>query len=355
MDSVRRPNRRAAVAALRTVLALFQEERVPDEIVEAFRHYLGDAVEDYANVSVDDFLGHMDFLGLLEQEPGLMDLDWKANGLPFGWTDLVLEVEDEFDMEPVSGVEEWSVDPKGKAALSQPLTDRPDYGTASSPFARMAARVAEEEQTAFSMAVLENVTDDMREEMDVKPDADPFESGANSAVFVNGRGNIVVFSDYDALHKVAEKARGLGSDTLPEIYDVRKFSVEDEEEGTFSFGESYMYGVEMERLRTLDSGEEKLWEKWQKLIFDPKNGAPGPDPDEKDFVDAMTSLKERSERDKVVQTDLWSGNVAWDDKGNMKFIDLEVVNLDDAELAPQLKAASAAFRRSSRRPDLPGP
>ena len=340
MDSVHRPHRRPAVAALRLVLALLQTDQVPEEVVEAFRSYLEDAVEDYAYVDVDDFLGHMDFLGLLEKKPELMKLDWRADGLPFGWADLVDEVEDEFDMEPVSGVEEWNVGPKEKAAMVQPLTDRPDYGTASGPFGRMAACVAEEEQTAFSMAVLEGLTDEMRKEMDVEPGAEPFEPGANSAVFVNGRGNIVVFSDYDALYRVAEKAQSLKSDTLPEIYDVKKFSVEDEEEGTFSFGESYMYGVEMERLRTLDSGEEKAWEKWQKHVFEPKEGAPEPDPDEKDFVDAMASLKERSERDKVVQTDLWSGNVAWDDKGGLKFIDLEVVNLDDAELAPQLKAAS---------------
>lgn len=351
MDSACQPYRRSAVAALHLVLALLQEDSVPDEIVEAFRHYLEDAIADYAYVDVDDFLGHMDFLGLLEKEPELMRLDWKADGLPFGWVDLVDEVEDEFDMEPVSGVKEWSVGPKGKAALTQPLTDRPDYGTASGPLHKMATRVAEsEEQTAFSMMVLEGVTDKMREEMDVDSSAKPFEPGANSAVFVNGRGNIVVFSDYDALHKVAEKAKSLGSDSLPEIYDVKKFSVEDEEESTFSFGESYMYAVEMERLRTLDSGEERTWEKWQKPVFEPgSEDAPEPEPDEKDLVEAMRSLKERSERDKVVQTDLWSGNVAWDNGGNLKFIDLEVVNLDEAELAPQLKVASRAFRRSALR------
>jgi hypothetical protein len=315
-----------------------QEDGVPKDVLEAFKLYLEDAVDDYAYVDVEDFLGHLDFLGLLDKEPELKNLDWKADGLSFGWDDLVEEVENEFDMEPLSGVEEWSVSPREKAALTQPLTDRPDYGTAST-LQKMAFRVVRN-RVAVSEFVLKGVTNEMREKMNVDLGAGANPAGANSAVFVNKRGNIVVFSDYPVLYDVAKKAKKLGSDALPEIYDVRKFPIEDEEPGTFSFGQSYFYAVEMEHLKTLNSKEENVWEKWQKPVFDPKVDMPTPDSDEESFVSAMMSLKERSERDNVVQGDLWSGNIAWDDKGNMKFIDLEVIDLDGANLAPQSRNSS---------------
>jgi hypothetical protein len=203
-------------------------------------------------------------------------------------------------------------------------------------FLHMALVLSADDQVAYSFSVLEAVTDEMRKEMGVDPGAEPFAPGANSAVFENGNGNIVVFSDYPRFHEVAKKAEALRSDTLPEIYAIKKFKVGDEEP---MFGESAMYAVEMEYLKVLDSGETKVWHEWQDDVFsgsvDPSSVPPG----EKNFVDAMVSLKERSERDKVVQRDLWAGNITWDDKGNLKFIDLEVIDLDGADLAPQAQVA----------------
>jgi len=82
-DSVH-PSRHLIAASLNLVLALIREDDIPEEVLKAFQDYLEDAMEDYAYVDKDDFLGYLDFLGLLDRIPKLQDLDWKANGLPFG-------------------------------------------------------------------------------------------------------------------------------------------------------------------------------------------------------------------------------------------------------------------------------
>ena len=194
------------------------------------------------------------------------------------------------------------------------------------------------EQVSYSWSVLEQVTDEMRSDMGVAPDAKPFDSGANSAVFVTDKGNIVVFSDYYNLPKVARKAQSLGSDTLPDIYEVKDWKMEDEEEGSFTFGDNSMYAVEMEHLKVLDDAEGNLFEKWKKPVFKGEGEVGEVPEEEQEFVDSMRSLAERAGRDKVVQTDLWAGNIARDSSGLMKFIDLEVVDLDGANLAPQAEA-----------------
>ena len=124
-----KPSRTRTAAALRLVLALAEGGSVPPEVVEAFREYLGDAVDDYAYASVEDFIGYLDFLGLLDESPELGDLGEGSDGPGYGWEDLVQEVSGDYDVIPESGrgQGEWSVTPVEKAASGW-LSDRPDYG-----------------------------------------------------------------------------------------------------------------------------------------------------------------------------------------------------------------------------------
>lgn len=175
------------------------------------------------------------------------------------------------------------------------------------------------------MFVLQDLTEEMRKAMGVSENAQPFESGANSAVFVNERDNVVAFSDYSEIYNVASEAAKINSSTLPDIYQVQRFEKEDEPEGTFSFGIDYMYAVEMEKLETLSNEEQVKFEKYKNSIF-VDQVVPQYSPEDEKMVRAMISLKGRSERDGVEQTDLWAGNVAW--SGNiLKYLDLEVIKI----------------------------
>jgi len=179
---------------------------------------------------------------------------------------------------------------------------------------------------------MEDVTDEMRKKMNVDSSAKPFESGANSVVYENNDGNIVVFSPYDEIYKTAAKAKGQGEHytSVPEIYRVEKFKLEDEDEGYFSH-ESFMYGVEMEKLSMLDSGEIKTWQAFQQSVFDtdrPEDKVEMPkDSKEAQFVEAMEDLRKRSESEGVEQKDKHADNVAKDKKGRLKWIDLELVKI----------------------------
>jgi len=175
------------------------------------------------------------------------------------------------------------------------------------------------------MFVLQDLTEDMRKAMGVSENAQPFESGVNSAVFVNDRDNIVAFSDYNETYNVANEATKLNSKTLPDIYQIQKFEKKDEQEGTFNFGVDYIYAVEMEKLEPLSGEEQTKFEKYKKSIFEDEL-VPEYSPEDEKMVRAMVSLKGRSERDGVEQTDLWAGNIAWG--GNsLKYLDLETVKI----------------------------
>lgn len=186
-------------------------------------------------------------------------------------------------------------------------------------------KVAKLYKNSYSIFVLQDLTEEMRKAMGVSENAQPFESGANSAVFVNDRDNIVAFSDYSEIYNVASEAAKINSSTLPDIYQVQKFEKQDEQEGTFSFGVDYIYAVEMEKLETLNSEDEVRFEKYKTSIFTDEV-VPQYSPEDEKMVRAMISLKGRSERDGVEQTDLWAGNVAW--SGNvLKYLDLEVIKI----------------------------
>lgn len=196
----------------------------------------------------------------------------------------------------------------------------------------IAIRIATKRIFAYSAILMEDVTDEMRKKMDVDKTAKPFESGANSVVYENNQGNIVVFSPYDEIYKTASKAKGMGEHytAIPEIFRAEKFKLEDEDEGYFSH-ESFMYGVEMEKLSMLDSGEVKIWQKYQQSVFDtedPKDKVETPkDPKEAEFVTAMEDLKKRADSEGVEQQDKHADNVAKNNKGQLKFIDLELVKI----------------------------
>jgi len=210
---------------------------------------------------------------------------------------------------------------------------------------RIASRLAAKELTSYSIFVLDQITDKMREEMDVPLDADPYEPGTNSCVFDNTGGNIVIFSDYDAFYNTAVEAEKRNLTTIPKIYKTEKFSSGDEEEGTFSFGESAVYAAEMQKLKMLNAQEGQIWQKYETSIFkEGKNPTPE-DPKDAEIVNAMISLRDRSKKENVEQTDLHAQNTAWDDEGNLRYLDLEGVNIGQAPA----KAASLNINQRHRK------
>lgn len=176
----------------------------------------------------------------------------------------------------------------------------------------------------FSAMSLEQITDKMRKDMGVSK-RNPYESGANSVVFDNDAKNIVVFSEYDKVYDVAKKAKERSSQALPEIFDVQKFPLEDEEPGTFSM-QSYMYAVEMQKLKMLDKNELNTFDKYKDQVFKEQETPKSVEPKEQKLVDAMTHLMQVSEKENVHQTDLYSENVAWDGD-DLKYIDLETIKI----------------------------
>ncbi len=195
---------------------------------------------------------------------------------------------------------------------------------------------------SYSVFVFNAITPEMRDAMSVSHDAEPFASGANSAVFVNNRNNIVAFSDYDVFYKVAEKLQSLETDVLPAIYDVQKFVTSSEEEGSFSLGADYIYAVEMEQLKMLDK-EGHIFEKYKKEIFKEGKAPENVSQEEQPIVNAMLDLRSRSERDNIKHIDIWSGNVGWSGSGALKFIDLEAVQFGQLE-AEQEKPEEGAVQ-----------
>lgn len=179
---------------------------------------------------------------------------------------------------------------------------------------------------AYSFAVLGALTNEMRNAMGVSLDTSPFESGANSAVFINNRNNIVAYSDYDKLYSVAERAKGLDTDVLPQIYDVQKFEVADDSEQPSFLGKDYIFAVEMEQLKMLN-GDGNIFEKYKKEIFEAGETPENVNPGEQQIVSAMLDLRSRSQRDNIKHIDIWSGNVGWDAGGSLKFIDFEAVEI----------------------------
>jgi hypothetical protein len=237
--------------------------------------------------------------------------------------------------------------------IKQYLPEEESEVVSISSLRKIARRLATEDHTSYSIFVLEKITDDMRKAMDVPLDAEPYAPGANSAVFDNTNGNIVVFSDYTQFYNIAEKAQKRNSDALPKIFKVEKFELEGEEftayESSFMNESEYMYAVEMQKLNMLDKKEEAVVEKYRKQVFSPEFSESDAESllkkagDDSNIVRHLIDLKERAERDKISHNDIHAGNMAKDDEGNYKFIDLEAVSLGDVELAPQSKAASHGF------------
>lgn len=191
---------------------------------------------------------------------------------------------------------------------------------------RIAARVANR-RYGYSAILLEKVTDEMKRAMDVDESAKPFESGANSVVYENDKGNIVSFSDWDKLYEIGKKAMDKGASTLPEIGRVEEFEMAEEEEaGYFSSGPAKMYAVEMEKLNMLSGDDQRVWNKYKDDIFH-GDGPKSVDPEDKEFVQGMLDLKEKSAKEGVTQEDPDSGNVAKDNHGDFKWIDLELIRI----------------------------
>jgi len=102
LESCGSPSRSAARAALRLVLILAEGQLVPKRMEDAFRMYLDDAIEDNAYVAPEDFVGYLDFLGLLRGEQG---------DPPFDWDELLEDVAGEYSVAPGPARGEWDVSP----------------------------------------------------------------------------------------------------------------------------------------------------------------------------------------------------------------------------------------------------
>jgi hypothetical protein len=198
---------------------------------------------------------------------------------------------------------------------------------------RIAFKIASEGQIGYSAEVLKTITNEMRDDFNVSPDQEPFKEGERSVVYINRDDNIVSFSPSRTAYGIAEHLLKQKADILPEVYKVK------------SYGN--IYGIEMERLsRSLTEDEkiifdtqcDELIEKMEPSFFgaaDRKNYEKRLEEDaafsqlNEEVSKKMEELGDKAAAANIQHEDLHGENVMWDRDGNLKFIDLESVNLKD--------------------------
>ena len=206
---------------------------------------------------------------------------------------------------------------------------------------KIAVIVASEEHVSYNPFVVDEITPEILAKFNIPEEADPFEEGQRSAVYVNNDGDIVSFSSDSHVAEVAKRLKGVGQTALPEVYDVEEF-----ETGGFF---DTIFGVRMEQLqRPLNKVESYLYERYRweivkgipmKYTIDRTYEVLSKKPRFKEFERAfkkkMQDLADRADQFGITQEDLRPGNVMWDDNGRLRFIDLESINLNDVGLDNQ--------------------
>jgi thiamine kinase-like enzyme len=198
----------------------------------------------------------------------------------------------------------------------------------------IALRVASEEITGYSPSVLRLVTDEMREEMNIDPKQIPYEEGSYSVVYDTKDDNIVVFTLESTARDTARLLLRNKIDVLPEVYRVEVFNLDDNPYPPYY---SKIYAIEMEKLaKPLNVKEKLIFEANSDRIISGVDEKEARDPESGELNDymfgKMEELANEAEELGIRHTDLHGENVMWDKDGDLKFIDLESVNLDDYEL-----------------------
>jgi len=211
--------------------------------------------------------------------------------------------------------------------------------------------MASDEHTAYNPDISNLLTGDMLQEMNIPENNKPFEQGINSVVFGNNRGNIVVFTFRENAKNIAEKMKST-SDVLPEIFKIKEFELKEPFEKTeWTPGSSVVYAIEMQKLKPLNLEEQVLF---NQLKMPESEGediisflAETQGMNREDVNKLLTgkimsrmkaSVKDLMDRSKgigVTHNDLHGQNVGWDDSGKLRFIDLDDVDLEEVDLAPQ--------------------
>lgn len=243
------------------------------------------------------------------------------------------------------------------------------------------AHTSSDEHVGYSENVLKVVDDAMRFAMGVSPSAKPMKSGISSAVFENQRGNIIVFTFDPNAAEVANSIKGELKEILPEIYEVQEWKKEEGAKEEWKIPRTgiptdTIYAIEMEKLRLLDEDEAMVWAAW---IDDFEYGQDDPDKFEQMELDTfahkvetdpmaadyvgfvideqkkhwddldwesydqtrdymlreMQDLAAKAYILNIRHSDAHPYNIAWGKDGDLKFIDLEDVKLENVDLAPQ--------------------
>lgn len=198
----------------------------------------------------------------------------------------------------------------------------------------IASRIAGFNKISYGQKILELVSDEIRKKYGVLPDAEPFEEGVRSAVFINSRGNVVAFFFGQEGCNIALESVGQYKTTLPEVYDIDTFNVPTNWSAKI---DGTICVIEMEKLEMLSKAEIREIEDFanKERIFYSQTG----------FADGFEEVESRGEQLTTLLYDVWdlvkraksegvyhadfhSRNYGRGEDGKLKFIDWESVMLD---------------------------
>lgn len=196
---------------------------------------------------------------------------------------------------------------------------------------RVAARPVE--NVSYNGDLLPAISAEVRARFDIDPDARPFESGQNSVVFVNGRGNVVSFMKRGAPSALRKALKG-GYSCLPKVFDVQAVDLG---------GAGAATAVEMERLEPLSKGDADDLTSLYDALHEGISGE-GTSPEEASLSETaryldpesdtpierdLSDLFSRMLKEGVDHSDLVynSGNLARDGEGRLKLLDFEDVRV----------------------------
>lgn len=219
-------------------------------------------------------------------------------------------------------------------------------------FYHIALRIALEEETGASRAIVALVSDEAKEAMGIPLDAQPFAEGVSSAVYENSKGNIVSFLPEEDSANFAKKLMGKDSTVLPAVHRVEEVEVvetpeyrEIREERGQQYVPRHIFAIEMEKLQVLDQ-EEKSYIK--EILEGHSRGIIESDRhtflDDYVHEDMKSELREKLEADpfgqaildlfeklrsaKLYHGDLKLENIAWTPHGTLKVIDFGAISDD---------------------------